>query len=80
MGTADEICEKRRMRRPTKIRVAVFVAGFRLRDIERIFGVCRTTVNLWMLGALRPRPDRRQKLADLVGVPVAELWPDAPGR
>jgi len=51
----------------------------RLEDIAEKVGTDPKTVGRWITTGRLPRPGVRHKLAQLLGVPEAVLWPDAPG-
>jgi transcriptional regulator with XRE-family HTH domain len=53
--------------------------GKRYRDIADELGADPKTVERWVTEGRLPRPAIRQSVAQLVGVPEAVLWPDAPG-
>ena len=50
-----------------------------LSALARFVGVSRQTAHAWAYGWWKPRPEHRQKLAEYLGVSVAELFPDDNG-
>jgi transcriptional regulator with XRE-family HTH domain len=58
---------------------AIRKSGMRREYIAEAVGVDPKTVDRWIVEGRLPRPAIRQQLAQLVGVPEAVLWPDAPG-
>lgn len=67
------------MPRNQRLYDAIRQSGKRLEDIAEAVDVDPKTVSRWITDGRLPRPAIRQKLAQLVGVPEAVLWPDAPG-
>jgi WhiB family redox-sensing transcriptional regulator len=49
--------------------------GMNAGQVGRALGVLRTTVTHWRGGHRTPSRDNAARVAELVGVPVAELWP-----
>lgn len=58
---------------------AIRQSGRRLHDIAEEVGADPKTVGRWINTGRLPRPAIRQRLAQLLGVPEAVLWPEAPG-
>jgi hypothetical protein len=56
------------------LRRALSTARLRDRDVAEAMRVDPKTVQRWLAGR-RPQPQHRWALADLVGVPEADLWP-----
>jgi len=67
------------MSRNQRLYDAIRQSGKRLEDIADEVDADPKTVGRWIADGRLPRPALRQKLAQLVGVPEAVLWPDAPG-
>lgn len=67
------------MARNQRLHDAIRQSGRRLDDIAEEVGADPKTVGRWITTGRLPRPAVRQKIAQLVGVPEAVLWPDAPG-
>ncbi len=67
------------MSRNQRLYDAIRLSGKRLEDIAYEVDADPKTVARWVTDGRLPRPALRQKLAQLVGVPEAVLWPDAPG-
>jgi transcriptional regulator with XRE-family HTH domain len=67
------------MSRNQRLHDAIRQAGKRLEDIAEEVGADPKTVGRWITEGRHPRPAIRQRLAQLLGVPEAVLWPDAPG-
>jgi len=67
------------MARNQRLHDAIRRSGRRLDDLADEIGADPKTVERWITTGRLPRPGSREKLADLLGVPVPILWPDAPG-
>jgi transcriptional regulator with XRE-family HTH domain len=67
------------MARNQRLHDAIRQSGRRLDDIAEEVGADPKTVGRWITTGRLPRPAVRQMIAQLVGVPEAVLWPDAPG-
>jgi transcriptional regulator with XRE-family HTH domain len=67
------------MSRNQRLYDAIRQSGRRLEDIAEAVDADPKTVGRWITAGRLPRPAVRQKLARVVGVPEAVLWPDAPG-
>lgn len=67
------------MSRNQRLYDAIRQVGKRYQDVADELGADPKTVERWVTEGRLPRPAIRQNLAQLVGVPEAVLWPDAPG-
>ena len=67
------------MSRNQRLYDAIRQSGKRLEDIADEVEADPKTVGRWVTTGRLPRPAIRQKLAQLLRVPEAVLWPDAPG-
>jgi hypothetical protein len=67
------------MARNQRLHDAIRQNGHRLGDIADEVGADPKTVERWITTGRLPRPAARSKLAEVLGVPEAVLWPDAPG-
>ncbi len=67
------------MSRNQRLHDAIRQSAKRVEDIAEAVGVDTKTVGRWITTGRLPRPAIRQRLAQLLGVPEAVLWPDAPG-
>ena len=67
------------MARNQRLHDAILRSGWRLEDLAEEVGADPKTVTRWITTGRLPRPASRQKLAEALAVPVAVLWPDAPG-
>lgn len=67
------------MSRNQRLHDAIKQSGMRLDDVAEAVGADPKTVGRWITTGRLPRPAIRQTLAQLLGVPEAVLWPDAPG-
>jgi hypothetical protein len=67
------------MSRNQRLYDAIRQTGKRLEEIAHEVDSDPKTVGRWITTGRLPRPSVRQKLAQLLGVPEAVLWPDAPG-
>jgi len=67
------------MSRNQRLHDAIRQSGRRLDDLADEVGADPKTVGRWISTGRLPRPPMRQKLAQLLGVTEAVLWPDAPG-
>lgn len=67
------------MSRNQRLHDAIRQTGKRLEDIADKVGTDPKTVSRWIRDGRLPRPHHRQELAQILGVPEAILWPDAPG-
>lgn len=67
------------MSRNQRLYDAIRQSGKRLEDIADEVEADPKTVGRWITTGRMPRPAIRQKLAHVLGVPEAVLWPDAPG-
>lgn len=67
------------MARNQRLHDAIRQCGLRLEDLADEIGADPKTVERWITTGRLPRPASRQKLAEILAVPVAILWPDAPG-
>jgi len=57
-----------------KIRLAIAARGLTITTFARCIGVSRTAVYSWLSGRLRPRGDRREIIAAILGVSRAWLF------
>ncbi len=67
------------MSRNQRLHDAIRQSTKRVEDIAEEVGTDPKTVGRWITTGRLPRPAVRQRLAQLLGVPEAVLWPDAPG-
>jgi transcriptional regulator with XRE-family HTH domain len=67
------------MARNQRLHDAILRSGWRLEDLAEEVGADPKTVTRWITTGRLPRRASRQKLAEALAVPVAVLWPDAPG-
>ena len=67
------------MSRNQRLYDAIRQSGKRLEDIADEVDADPKTVGRWITAGRLPRPAIRQKLAQVLRVPEAVLWPDAPG-
>jgi hypothetical protein len=67
------------MCRNQRLHDAIRQSGKRLNDLAYEVGANPKTVGRWITTGRLPRPAIRQKLSEILGVPEAVLWPDAPG-
>lgn len=67
------------MPRNDRLYNAIRQSGKRVEDIAEEVGADPKTVSRWVSTGRLPRREARQKLARLLDVPEAVLWPDAPG-
>jgi transcriptional regulator with XRE-family HTH domain len=67
------------MPRNQRLYDAIRQSGKRLEDVADEVDADPKTVGRWITDGRLPRPALRQKLAKVVGVPEAVLWPEAPG-
>jgi transcriptional regulator with XRE-family HTH domain len=67
------------MSRNQRLHDAFRQIGKRYQDIADELGTDEKTVGRWVTEGRLPRPAMRQSVAQLVGIPEAVLWPDAPG-
>jgi hypothetical protein len=67
------------MARNQRLHDAIRQNGHRFGDIADEVGADPKTVERWVTTGRLPRPAARRKLAEVLGVPEAVLWPDAPG-
>lgn len=67
------------MPRNQRLHDAIRQSGRRLDEVAEQVGADPKTVGRWITTGRLPRPAIRQKLSQLLGVPEAVLWPDAPG-
>jgi transcriptional regulator with XRE-family HTH domain len=67
------------MSRNQRLYDAIRHAGKRLEDLADDLDADPKTVGRWINDGRLPRPHHRQKLAQVLGVPEAVLWPNAPG-
>lgn len=67
------------MSRNQRVYDAIRKSGMRREDIAEAIGVDPKTVDRWIVEGRLPRPAIRQQLAQLLCVPEAVLWPEAPG-
>jgi len=67
------------MARNQRLHDAIRQNGHGLGDIADAVGADSKTVERWITTGRLPRPAARRKLAEVLGVPEAVLWPDAPG-
>jgi transcriptional regulator with XRE-family HTH domain len=67
------------MARNQRLHDAIRQNGHDLRDIADAVGADSKTVERWITTGRLPRPASRRKLAEVLGVPEAVLWPDARG-
>lgn len=68
-----------KMSRNQRLHDAIKQSGKRLDEVAEAVGADPKTVGRWITTGRLPRPMIRQKLAQLLGVPEAVLWPEAPG-
>jgi len=47
-----------------------------MEDIAKACGVSPTTVKLWIYGRVTPEKLKREKIAEMLQVPVVELFPN----
>lgn len=67
------------MSRNQRLYDAIRQAGKRPQDIADEVGTDPKTVSRWINAGRLPRPYHRQKIAQILDVPEAVLWPEAPG-
>jgi hypothetical protein len=67
------------MARNQRLHDAILRSGRRLDDLADEIGADPKTVERWITTGRLPRPTSRQKVAEVLAVPVPVLWPDAPG-
>jgi transcriptional regulator with XRE-family HTH domain len=67
------------MSRNQRLHDAIRQSGKRLDTIADEVGADPKTVSRWITTGRLPRPSIRQQLAQVLTVPEAVLWPDAPG-
>jgi transcriptional regulator with XRE-family HTH domain len=67
------------MARNQRLHDAIRRSGRRLEDLADEVGVDPKTLVRWITTGRLPRPASREKLAEVLAVPVPILWPDAPG-
>jgi hypothetical protein len=67
------------MSRNQRLYDAIRQAGKRPQDVADEVDADPKTVGRWINDGRLPRPHHRQKLSELLGVPEAVLWPEAPG-
>jgi hypothetical protein len=67
------------MSRNQRLYDAIRTAGKRIDDVAREVEADTETVSRWISHGRLPRPHHRQKVSQLLGVPEAVLWPNAPG-
>lgn len=67
------------MARNQRLDDAIRRSGKRLEEVAEAVGSDPKTARRWITTGRLPRPATRKQLADLLGVPEAVIWPDAPG-
>lgn len=67
------------MARNQRLDDAIRRSGKRLEDVAEAVSADPKTARRWITTGRLPRPASRKQLADLLGVPEAVIWPDAPG-
>jgi transcriptional regulator with XRE-family HTH domain len=57
-----------------RLAAARWVAKLSLRDVAAQIGVSVNSITSWEKGAMLPRPEHRERLAALYGLPEAQLF------
>ena len=57
-----------------KLRAALDRAGITARDLAGRIGLDESTVSLWLSGQRTPRMKNLEKVAQALGIELAELW------
>lgn len=59
---------------PAKLRAALEKRGITQRDLAELIPMNESTVSLWLSGARTPRMKNLERLAQALGIEMAELW------
>src|ERR1700737_2818598 len=66
------------MKRNQRLHDAIRQSGRTVDDLGEAIGTNPKTIERWVTTGRIPHPNSRDKLAALLGVPAALLWPDTP--